>query len=307
MLGVNDRPLFLLDSAIFSLAPGINWDGEALRDLETGATYPVNPTGRFILDRQDGTVSVADLARELERSFGIGPSTARTDLYGFLLDLHSLHLVSIRQPYPLELLARIRNLLWGSVRFSYPNRRYPVTTWNVLAGGLEAHQTTVAYGIAGAIAAGVLVALPGALRGNPPPLSLSITAALLVLFYVVALIASGWLHELVHCWAAGRLGQRLTSVFVRMHVFGVTHQSNDVIKSAYVSAAGPAVTTLVLSVVAFALWNATILPESARLEFAVLLLAVAVQHVPGLTPLTRDGRFAFRAVALLARSRVPGR
>lgn len=312
----SERPLCLLDAATFSLAPGITWDGVALRNQAGNSTYPVNPTGRYVLDRQDGTLSMMTLAHEIARRFGIPPSMASRDLHEFVFDLHAHQLVSIRQPYTSELLARTRNLVRGtrdrilfgsSVQFTYPNRRYPVTAWWVVVGGLEAHLPTVGYGVAGAFAAALIVALPGALRNNPPPPTLPALASLLVLAYVVVLIASGWLHELVHCWVARRLGLRLTSVFVRMHVFGVAHQSDDPVKSAYVSVAGPAVTTVVLAGLALLLWNMPVLLPTARMELALLLLAVALQHLPGLTPLTTDGRLAARAVALLARSRMTGR
>jgi hypothetical protein len=49
------------------------------------------------------------------------------------------------------------------------------------------------------------------------------------------------------------------------------------------------------------------IPVSGRLELAWLLLAVALQHLPGLTPLTADGRLAVAALGLLARSRMANR
>lgn len=316
MTRASERLLYLLDSATFTLAPGIAWNGSALRDVAAGSSYPVNPTGRLVLDRQDGRVSLNALATEIASRFGISRATAMSDLRGFLGDLHGHQLVSIRQSYARELAARAQNAwremrdriaLGSHTRFAYPNRRYPVTFWNVLAAGLEAHQPTVGYGILGALAAAMLVAAPSALRGDPRPAGISMYAGLLVLVYVVVLIASGWLHELVHCWAAGRLGLRLTSVFVRMHVFGVTHVSDDPMKSAFVSAAGPAFTALALGLLAVVVADTPTFALSLRLELAVLLLAVAAQHLPGLTPLTTDGRMAVAAVVHLARSRMAGR
>lgn len=311
-----DRPLCLLDSATLSLAPDIVWDGARLNDVASGSTYPVNPVGQYVIERLDAHVSIGSLANELAQRFKIEPATASADLRAFAFDLHVHQLVSIRQSYIREFLARVRNTWFvlhdligaGSVvRFAYPNRRYPVDGWRIVFGSLEAHQPTICYGLVGALAAALVVALPGTLRGQAPPTNISLYAGRLVLTYVAVLIASSWLHEFVHWWAARRLGLRLKSVFVRMHVVGVTHEGGDPLKSAYVSAAGPAVTVLVLILLAAALWNAPMIPVSGRLELAWLLLAVALQHLSGLTPLTADGRLAVAAMGLLARSRMANR
>jgi len=311
-----DRALCLLDSATLSLAPDIVWDGARLQDAAAGTTFPINRVGRYVIESLGPDTSISTLANKLARRFEVEPATARADLRAFAFDLHAHQLVSIRQSYIREFLARVRNTwyaardlaLSGSLaRFTYPNRRYPVGGWRVVLGSLEAHQPTVCYGIIGALAAGFAVALPGALRGQGPRITISLYAGLLVLTYVVVLIASSWLHELVHMWAAKHLGLRLKSVFVRMHVVGVTHEGGDPMKSAYVSAAGPAVTVLALVLLALGLSDAPLIPVSGRLEVAVLLLAVALQHLPGLTPLTADGRIAVAALGLLARSRMPDR
>lgn len=311
-----DRPLCLLDSATLSLAPDIVWDGARLHDVASGSTYPVNPAGRYVIERLDAHVSIGSMANELAERFKIEPATARADLRAFVFDLHVHQLVSIRQSYIREFPARVRNTWFvlrdligagSAVRFAYPNRRYPVDGWRIVFGALEAHQPTICYGLVGALAAALIVALPGTLRGQAPPINISLYAGLLVLTYVVLLIASSWLHEFVHWWAARRLGLRLKSVFVRMHVVGVTHVGGDPIKSAYVSAAGPALTMLVLTLLAVVLWNAPMIPVSGRLQLAWLLLAVALQHLSGLTPLTADGRLAVAALGLLARSRMANR
>ncbi len=307
----SNKPLYLLDSAVLSLAPDIVWDGIGLKNVGNGSTYPVNPVGRYVVERLDAQPSIGAMAQALAQQFNIEPSTASADLREFVHDLHLHNLVSIRQSYVLESLARVRNTWYAwrtlvtlgtAVRYAYPNRRYPVTGWRVVVGCLEAHQPTACYGVIGALAAAVLIALPGALRGAAPPVDLSLYVGLLVVAYFSVLVASALLHKFAHVWAARRFGLRLTSVFVRMHTVGIAHEGGDQIKSAYVSAAGPAVTVLVLLVLAVGLWNASMFPLSGRLTVVWLLLVVALQHLPGLTPLTNDGRQAAAAIGLLARS-----
>ncbi len=307
----SNKPLYLLGSAVLSLAPDIVCDRAGLKDAGSGSIYRLNPVGRYVVERLDAPTSIGAITRALAQHFNIEPSTAGADLRDFVHDLHLHNLVSIRQSYVLEFLARIRNgwlALWdrmtvgSSIRYAYPNRRYPVTGWRLVGGCLEAHQPTACYSLIAALAAAVLIALPGALRGAAPRVGLSLYVGLLVVVYFAVLVASALLHEFVHVWAARRFGLRLTSVFVRMHTVGVAHEGGDQIKSAYVSAAGPAVTVLALLVLAAGLWNAPIFPLSGRLTVVWMLLVVALQHLPSLTPLTNDGRQAAAAIGLLARS-----
>jgi hypothetical protein len=313
--GQAERPLYLLASARPSLAPDVAVDGEGLRDAG-GPSYPLNPVGRFVVHHLDGRLSIGELADEVARHFHIDASQADSDLRGFLFDLHAHHLVSIRQSYLQELLARMRHalaairdrtLLGAAITYAYPNRRYPVSPGHVAVACLEAHQPTICYGIIGALGAGAIVALPSLVRGQSVAMEISIQASLLVLIYVAVFVASSWVHESIHCWAARRLGVRLKSVFVRMHVVGVTHEARDPLKTASVSAAGPAATIAILGLLAALMWNLPLISLSVRMELAVLLLAVALQHLPGLTPLTADGRLAVAAMELLARSRMANR
>jgi hypothetical protein len=296
---LNQRDLFLLDSARVFLAPGVVVKRTGLKDSCSGDACTLNALGRHIAAQLQTGVTIKALIRSIKRTYDIEESKVRADLQQFMTVLSSAQMLSIRQSYLGELGARLRRrasrLLGRPARRPHagrrsPYRRYPATPAGILVGSLKAHQPTAAVGLFLAVAIQPLVFLPLIRRGEAPSLRMAFYAVEPLMAYVGLLVASVILHELIHYGVAVRLGVRLKSVYVGPGVVGITQLDDGSGRNGIVSAAGPLGTVLVL------IWLALLVPQLhppypfTGIAAPVLFLAVAIVHLLGLTPLTTDGR-----------------
>jgi membrane-associated protease RseP (regulator of RpoE activity) len=182
---------------------------------------------------------------------------------------------------------------------SPPSRRYPATPGWILRGAIEAHLATLAGGAVLAILAAGLFAVRNLGLGLPAFSSATPYIVAVMLGYGVGLLASALVHELAHYWAARRCGIRMRAVFVRMCVVGLSHESGPPLPTLLVSAAGPLAALVLMGGLCLLILNLPIGPLSERLPVAFACLTIAVQHLPGLTPLTRDGRLIAGAIGKL--------
>jgi hypothetical protein len=296
---LNQRDLFLLDSARVFLAPGVAVTRTGLKDSRSGDACTLSALGRHIVPQLETGVTIKALIRSIRRTYDIEERTVRADLQQFFTVLSSAQLLSIQQSYLGELGARIRrrasSLLRRPARALQagrrsPYRRYPATPAGILKGSLKAHQPTMAVGVVLAGAIQPLVFLPLIRRGELPSLRMAFFAVQPLMVYVGLLVASVILHEFIHYWVARQLAVRLKSVYVGPGVVGITQLDDGSGRNGIVSAAGPIGTVLVL------IWLALLVPQLhlgypfTGIAAPVLCLAVAVIHLFGLTPLTSDGK-----------------
>ena len=304
---MNQRDLFLLDSARLSLAPGVVVEPTGLRDSNSGDVCTLNPLGRDIVAQLETGVTFRALIRTIGRTYDVTESEVRADLQQFISILHSDQLLSIRQSFLAEGAVRIklglRRLLRLSGRGRYlgkhsPYRRYPATPLSILAGSLIAQLPTAAIGLILVVAIQPVVFLPLLRQGSLPSPGMALSAALPVIAYAGLLVASITLHELIHFWTARRLGVQLKSVYVGPGRIGITQLDDGSVNNGIVSAAGPAGTVLILIMLAVLLPLLHLGYPFAGIAAPVLCVAVAVVHFLGLTPWTTDGKQFWRLIWL---------
>jgi hypothetical protein len=296
---LNQRDLFLLDSARLSLAPGVVLELTGLSNSYSGEVCTLNALGTDIARQLEKGVTFNALIGIIQRTYEIAESDLRRDLQQFITVLASAQLLSIRQSYLGEVAVRfqlgLRRLLRLPVRAGHrgrrsPYRRYPATPFGIVVATLKAHQPTGAIGVILAVAIQPLVFLPLIRHGSLPSLRMAFSAAQPLMVYTGLLVASIILHELMHYWVARRLGVPLKSVYVGPGRVGITQIDVDSLTNGLVSVAGPAGTVLAL------VWLAVLVPQLhlgypfTGIAAPVLCLAVAIVHLLGLTPLTADGK-----------------
>jgi coenzyme PQQ synthesis protein D (PqqD) len=304
---LNQRDLFLLDSAGLSLAPGVVLENTSLRDSSSGDVCALNPLGRQIAAQLETGVTFKALIRSIRRTYEVTESEVRADLQQFISVLHAQQLLSIRQSFVAEGAARIKQgcsrLLRPSARGRYqgrhsPYRRYPATPLSILAGSLIAQRPTAAIGLILVVAIQPLVFLPSLRQGWLPSPGMALYAALPLIAYTVLLVASITLHELIHFWTARQLGVQLKSVYVGPGRIGITQLDDGSMRNGIVSAAGPAGTLVVLLALGVLVPALHLGYPFAGVAASLLFFAVAIVHLLGLTPWTTDGKQFWRLIRL---------
>jgi Coenzyme PQQ synthesis protein D (PqqD) len=286
------KGLLLIDSARLSLAPGVVVEDHGLRDLQTGGTFTLNRLGQAIAQQLQAGVTYRALLHSITQTHAIGQDQVRRDVQAFITLLHAQHLLSIRQSYLAEAIARLR----ARRRGRSPYRRYPATPFNVLAGSLRAQLPLAAIGLFLAVVLQPLVFLPQLRQGTLPSRGMALQATLPLIAYGAILAGSISLHELIHLWTARRLGVPLKSVYVGPGRIGITQLEADSPKNEIVSTAGPAGTVLILIALAVALPQFHLGYPFAGVSASLLFGAVAVVHLFGLTPWTGDGKQFWRLI-----------
>jgi hypothetical protein len=297
-LGRGSRPrptgLVLIDSARLSLAPGVVIEDTGLRDLHTGGTFTLNGLGRWIAPQLKAGITLKALLRSITQKYAVGQDEVRRDVREFITVLHAQQLLSIRQSYLAEAAGRVR----ARHRGRSPYRRYPATALNIVAGSLRAQLPVAAIGLILLVAIQPLVFLSLLRHGSLPSRGMALWATLPMIAYVGLLMGSTTLHELIHFWAARRLGVQLKSVYVGPGRIGITQLDAGSRKNELVSAAGPAGTVLVLITLALLLPQLHLGYPFAGVATSMLCGAVAVVHLFGLTPWTSDGKQFWRLIGL---------
>jgi hypothetical protein len=300
-----DHELYLLGSASVSLLPGVTVESSGLRDID-GHRYSANGVGRFLARSMQSPVMVTDLVTALVERYEIEQDAARADVSRYLADLNSQRLVSIRQSFPLEFLARLGRVLWDLVfavmfrmppsRTRYPDRRYRPSASRVVLGCLEAHQSTILLGLLVTALVGTLATVRNVRLGAPAATPSSAFMMLLPLLCFVGLVGSGVVHELGHYWAARRLNVPMASVFVRLGVSGLSHAEVTPARTAVVVAAGPlsgSAVGVAMTVGAWTMptgWLGPLDVRGANIGLAACGAAVTLLQLNSLTPLSAEGR-----------------
>lgn len=286
--------LVLIDSARLSLAPGVVVEANGIRDLQTGGRFTLNALGRSIAQQLKAETTFRALLRSITQTYEIGQDEVRRDVQAFITVLHAQQLISIRQSYLAEGVARLR---WRR-RGRSPYRRDPATPLNILAGSLRAQLPVAVAALILAVAIQPLVFLPLLRQGSLPSRGMALQATLPLITYGAILAGSISLHELIHFWTARRLGVPLKSVFVGPGRIGITQLQAGSPKNEIVSAAGPAGTALILLTLAVVLPQLHLGYPLAGVAASMLCVAVAVVHLFGLTPWTSDGKQFWRLIRL---------
>jgi hypothetical protein len=291
---LNQRDLLLLDSARLFLAPGVALEDAGLSDSNSGEVFTLNPLGQEIVAQLESGVSFKSLIQRIRRTYEVTEGEVRADVQHFISLLHSHQLLSIHQSFVRELAVRVMRRQRGRS----PYRRYPTTPVSILAGSLIAQLPVAAIGLILVAAIQPLVFLPLLRQGSLPSPGMAWSAALPLIAYAGLLVGSISLHELIHYWTARRLGVQLKSVYVGPGRIGITQLDDGSVNNGIVSAAGPAVTALVLIVLALLLPQFHLGYPFAGVAAPMLCIAVAVVHLFGLTPWTSDGKQFWRLIAL---------
>ena len=273
--------------------------------------------GRQIIGQLTGGTSLGATARSIADRYAIPMEQATRDLNAFLGQLHAGRLVSIRQPQAAEAWLRCRQFatnLFFTILLRHwpgatipPSRRYEPVPSQIVKGAVEAHVATVAMGALLAIAAAGVFAARNLAFGMSPLSPATIYILFVILAYSAGIGLSALLHELAHYWVCQQFGIRVRSVFVRIGVVGLSHERAAAWPTLVMSAAGPLTAVLTMGLLCLALLNLPIGSESSRLPLAFACLLIGAQHLPGLTPLTRDGRLVLHSVGKLLFSRASNR
>jgi PqqD family protein of HPr-rel-A system len=62
-------------------------------DRRRGLIHQLNPTARYIWERCDGHVTVADIAQQLAEAFEVDPRTAADDVAALVAQLYTLEIL----------------------------------------------------------------------------------------------------------------------------------------------------------------------------------------------------------------------
>lgn len=291
--------LLLLDSAVLHLAPSVVIEDGGLREVSSEDFYALNPLGRRVaLDLEHGIVFRA-LVRSISQEFHISLAQARGDLQLFVSRLDREQLLSVEQSFVAEFLFRLRRRGAAVFGLSHgssdpgrrsPSRRYPATARSILVASLKAHQPTALIAFFILLAIEPLIFLPTLIHGSVPSLRMALLAAEPLLAYAALLAVSMVLHELIHYWVARQLRVPLKSVFVAPGRIGITQVSLRPPDNAIVSGAGPAGTVVVMILLGLLMPLLQLGYPFSGIAGPLFCGAVAVVHLFGLTPLTKDGQ-----------------
>jgi hypothetical protein len=276
------------------LAPGVELEPTGLRDSNSEEIFALNPLGQEMVAQLETGVALKSLMEKIRRTYNVTEGEVRADLQQFISVLHAHQLVSIRQSFTRELAVRLTTRQRGRS----PYRRYPTTPVSILAGSLTAQLPMAAIGLILVVAIQPLVFLPLLRQGSLPTPGMALYGALPLIAYAWLLVGSITLHELIHYWTARRLGVQLKSVYVGPGRIGITQLDHGSARNAIVSAAGPALTALVLIALAVMLPPLHLGYPFAGVAASMMCMAVAVVHLFGLTPWTSDGKQFWRLIVL---------
>lgn len=258
------------------LPPGVSLREAGLLDAVRGEIWPLNETGRFVLERT-GRRTLAELAQALDDRFGVGEESARADVRAFAHDLNARLLLNVAPRWGGGAIAwrwltlAIRLLPTGTLP-ALPSRRRHVDSTSAYAAF-----RTVARGLAGHALVAALLAICAIvllLSGFGAP----VTSVPLVLGASLAL--SLVLHEAGHAIALRDIPCCLGVAGPRAFVL---HPPLPPQRRAVVAAAGPAA-------VLAAGWLAFIPALALTWESVAFGAAFLTAQGLGLTVAAQDGR-----------------
>lgn len=310
----SDRVLQILDSAQVTLLPGIVCLDGGLMDMATGGIYRMNSMGCFIARQLTVPAELRHVMATTTERFGMDSARVGDDLREFVSDLHTNRLISVKQSFLAELLLRCRLFFWNLVgialtrapyiRPAYPSRRYSATPMHIVGACLEAHQLTLYLCIGLGLSAGVLNGIRDTHLGLPFVSAAAVTALAVMVLYAYGLIGSAIVHELSHYWVATALRVRVSSVFARLEVAGVTCNDEGPGRNAVIALAGPLGAITFLGVATAIIYVTPIYSPDLQIALLYSCAAIALLHARSLTPLSREGRQVLRNLAELLRQRL---
>jgi hypothetical protein len=252
------------------LPRGVSLDADGLRDNVRGIAFPVNATGRALVDAPTPEAMAAIAVTTL----GAPPSAALADACVFAAALNANHLLNVDvRGGGIAIAARWLRSAWILGRHrslpSWPTRRCALDTSSRERAALGAAVGALPAGVVGATMVFAVPVVVGA------PLAIAAALAVAVAFGVSVHEAG---HALLLAHVPAFLGRRGVRV-------AVVHRPLSQRRTALVALAGPA------SGVALALLAAVLAWATSAAELVAAELALAPQAV-ALTVVTPDGRRA---------------